>query len=134
MATPLNAFKTKVWSLRDSDAAQGKLVYNTPPNVTAIILGAQISNVDSADRTVSFSFVHKDVGTGEETPLVEKFPVRLNDAVSPLVGKLIVQEGNQIFAYSHSTTPDARQPGPPGVGNTDDSLKLVLSLLESLNG
>lgn len=133
MATPLNAFKTKVWSLRDSDAAQGKLVYNTPPNVTAIILGAQISNVDS-DRTVEFSFIHKDVGTGEETPLVNKFPVRVNDAVSPLVGKLVIQEGNQIFAYSHSTTPANRQPGPPGVGDTDDSLKLVLSLLESLNG
>ena len=131
MATPLNAFKTKVWSLRDSDASQGKLVYNTPPNVTAIILGAQISNVDS-DRTVEFTFIHKDVGTGEETPLVEKFPVRKSDAVSPLVGKLVVQEGNQIFAYSHSI--NSRQPGPPGVGDTDDSLKLVLSLLEALNG
>lgn len=132
MATPLNAFKTKVWSLRDSDAAQGKLVYNTPPDVTAILLGAQVSNVDSDGRTVRFSFVHKDVGTGEETPLVDAFPVRKNDAASPLVGKLIIQEGNQIFAYSHSIS--NRQPGPPGIGDTDDSLKLVISLLESLNG
>lgn len=132
MATPLNAFKTKVWSLRDSAASQGKLVYTVPAGITAIVLMAQISNVDSAERTCRFSFVHKDVGTGQETELVNKFPVLKNDAVSPLTGKLIVQEGNQILAYSHSI--GARQPGPPGKGDTDDSLKLVLSYLESLNG
>lgn len=132
MATPLNAFKTKVWSLRDSEASQGKLVYTVPAGITAIVLMAQIANVDSANRTVPFSFVHKDVGTGIETPLVNKFPVLKNDAVTPLTGKLIVQEGNQILAYSHSI--NARQPGPPGVGDTDDSLRLTLSFLESLNG
>lgn len=132
MATPLNSFKTKTWSLRDSDASQGKLVYTVPAGVTAIILMAQIANDDSANRTVPFSFVHKDVGTGVETPLVRRASVRPNDAISPLTGKLIIQEGNQIMAYSHSLF--NRQPGPPGVGDTDDSLKLTLSLLESLNG
>ena len=133
MATPLNAFKTKVWSLRDSDAAQGKLIYNTPPGVTAIVLMAQISNVDPTERTCRYSFVHKDVGTGEETPLVQKFPVRKEDAVSPLTGKLIIQEGNQILAYVHAV--DTRT-DVDGVGSTDadDSLRLTLSLLESLNG
>lgn len=132
MATPLNAFKTRTWSLRDSDASQGKLVYTVPAGVTSIVLMAQIANADSADRTVQFSFIHKDVGTGIETPLVRQASVRANDAVSPLTGKLIIQEGNQILAYSHSR--DFRDPGPPGVGDTDDSLKLTLSLLESLNG
>lgn len=133
MATPLNAFKTKVWTLRDSAATQGKLVYSTPPGVTAIILMAQISNVDSADRTTQFSFIHKDVGTGQETPLVQKFPVRKNDAVSPLTGKLIIQEGNQLLTYVHkiNTRSDA---GGIGTNDADDSLKLTLSLLESLNG
>ncbi|MDB4343099.1 hypothetical protein OAA26_00080 [bacterium] len=133
MATPLNAFKTKVWTLRDSAAAQGVLVYNTPPGVTAIVLMAQISNIDSdLGSTSTFSFVHKDVGTGQETPLVRKFPVRQNDAASPLTGKLIIQEGNQIFAYCHKrvTRSDA---GGVGTNDADDTLNLTLSLLESLN-
>lgn len=133
MATPLNAFKTKVWTLRDSAAAQGKLVYNTPPGVTAIVLMAQISNVDSdLGATSEFSFIHKDVGTGQETPLVNQFPVRRNDAASPLTGKLIIQEGNQIFAYCHKrvTRSDA---GGAGSNDADDTLNLTLSLLESLN-
>jgi len=132
VATPLNSFKTRIWSLRDSDAAQGKLVYTVPAGVTSIILMSQIANDDDAGRTVPFTFIHKDVGTGTETPLVREYPVQANDAVSPLTGKLIVQEGNQIMAYSHSLV--SRTPGPPGVGDTDDSLKLTLSLLESLNG
>lgn len=132
MATPLNAFKTKVWSLRDSDASQGKLVYTVPSGITAIVLMAQVANVDSDNRIVDFSFLNKDVGTGIETPLVQKYGVLPNDAVTPLTGKLIIQEGNQILAYSHSVT--SRQAGPPGIGDTDDSLKLTLSFLESLNG
>jgi len=134
MATPLNAFKTKVWSLRDSAAGQGKLIYNTPPGVSAIVLLAQVSNVDAAGRTVPFTFIHKDVGSGEETPLVTEYPVRDADAVSPLTGKLIIQENNQLFAYSHSIVSRTQAPGGPGIGDTDDSLKLTLSLLESLNG
>lgn len=132
MATPLNSFKTRVWSLRDSDAAQGKLVYTVPAGYTAIVLMAQVANEDADARTVRFSFIHKDVGTGQETPLVREAACRSKDAVTPLTGKLIIQEGNQILAYSHSIT--SRTPGPPGVGDTDDSLKLTLSLLESLNG
>jgi len=133
MATPLNAFKTKVWSLRDSAAAQGKLIYNTPPGVTAIVLMAQVANVDSdGGGTSRFSFIHKDVGTGQETPLVNAFPVRQNDAATPLTGKLIIQEGNQIYGYCHPrvTRSDA---GGAGSNDADDTLNLTLSLLESLN-
>lgn len=132
MATPLNAFKTKVSSLRDS-ASGFKLVYNTPPGVTAIVLMAQVSNVDSdLGATSEFSFIHKDVGSGQETPLVNKFPVRKNDAASPLTGKLIIQEGNQLFAFCHKrvTRSDVDE---TGTNDADDTLNLTLSLLESLN-
>ena len=135
MATPLNAFKTKVWTLRDSAASQGKLVYNTPPGVTAIVLMAQISNVDSAlgFPSTDFTFVHKDVGSGIETPLVKEFPVRQNDAVSPLTGKLIIQEGNQIYAFCHKRI-SRSDAGGVGTNDGDDNLNLTLSFLESLNG
>ena len=132
MATPLNAFKTKTFSLRDSDTETGKVVYSTPPGVTAIVLMAQISNADSADRTCNFSFIHKDTSSGTETSLVKNFPVRSNDAASPLTGKLIVQENNQLFAYVHKDV-WRREIDGVLVSDTDDSLKLTLSLLESLN-
>jgi hypothetical protein len=133
MATPLNAFKTKTWSLRDSDASQGKLVYNSPPGVTAIVLMAQVANYDSDERTCRYSFIHKDTSTGIETQLVDQYPVRKNDAASPLTGKLIIQEGNQIYAYAHAIN-NRYENGGVGSVDCDDSLKLTLSLLESLNG
>ena len=133
MATPLNAFKTKTWSLRDSDASQGKLVYNSPPGVTAIVLMAQVANYDSDERTCRYSFIYKDTSTGIETQLVDQYPVRKNDAASPLTGKLIIQEGNQIYAYAHAIN-NRYENGGVGSVDCDDSLKLTLSLLESLNG
>ena len=50
--------------------------------------------------------------------LVKEFGVQSNDAVSPLTGKLVVQEGNQIAIWADQA----------------DKLELTLSFLESLNG
>lgn len=120
MATPLNAFKTKTWTLRDSADAQGTLVYTAPSGVTGIVLMAQIANVNSA--ATGASFLHRDVGTGTETNLVKNFVVQPNDAVGILTGRFIVQENNQIKVYSHGGT------------GFNDNLVLTLSYLESLNG
>ena len=60
-------------ALRDSDDAQGTLVYTAPAGVTGIILMAQIANV--SDTTTGASFIHRDVGTGTETNLVKDFQV-----------------------------------------------------------
>lgn len=120
MATPLNSFKTKTWTLRDSADPQGTLVYTAPSGVTGIVLMAQIANV--SDTTTGASFVHRDVGTGTETHLVKDFQIVSQDASGVLTGRLIVQENNQIKAYSHG--------GPVN----DNNLVLTLSYLESLNG
>jgi len=120
VATPLNSFKTRTWTLRDSDDAQGTLIYTTPSGITGIILMAQVSNV--GDSATGATFIHRDVGTGTETPLVKDFIIQPNDAAGLLTGRLIVQENNQIKAYSH------------GGVTKNDNLKLTLSFLESLNG
>jgi len=123
MATPLNQFKTKTYIIQDKDATEAvkargtDVVYTVPAGVSAIILMAQISNIAN-DATYDVNFVHHDVGTDTSTYLVKEFGVQSNDAVSPLTGKLVVQEGNQIAIWADQA----------------DKLELTLSFLESLNG
>jgi hypothetical protein len=130
MATPLNVFKTTTKTLSDSDENFGALgtepfVYRTPAGVTSIVLMAQVANIDPTDRTVGVTFIHKDVGTQVETKLVNNFAIQANDASGVLTGKLIVQENNEILAYTHRYN---------GTDDTNNSLVLTLSYLESLNG
>jgi len=123
MATPLNQFKTKTYVIQTKDntdvnKARGTdVVYTVPAGISAIILMAQVSNIAN-DATYNVNFVHHDVGTDTTTYLVKEFGVQSNDAISPLTGKLVVQEGNQIAIW-------ADQAG---------KLELTLSYLESLNG
>ena len=123
MATPLNQFKTKTYIIQAKDITEPQkargtdVVYTVPTGVSAIILMAQVSNIAN-DATYDVNFVHHDVGTDTSTFLVKDFGVQSNDAVSPLTGKLVVQEGNQIAIWA----------------NQADKLELTLSFLESLNG
>lgn len=123
MATPLNQFKTKTFIIQAKDPtdvlkARGTdVVYTVPAGVSAIILMAQIAN-SANDQSYNVNFIHHDVGTDTSTFLVKDFSVQAFDAVSPLTGKLVVQEGNQIAVW-------CEQAG---------KLELTLSYLESLNG
>jgi hypothetical protein len=56
---------------------------------------------------------------------VNNFAIQANDASGVLTGKLIVQENNEILAYTHRYN---------GTDDTNNSLVLTLSYLESLNG
>tara|TARA_B110000305_G_C19462891_1_gene655791 strand:- start:1946 stop:2317 length:372 start_codon:yes stop_codon:yes gene_type:complete len=123
MATPLNQFKTKTYTIQTKDTtdafkARGTdVVYTVPQGVSAIILMAQISNIAN-DDTYTVNFVHHDVGTDTSTYLVKDFGIQSFDAASPLTGKLVVQEGNQISIWASAS----------------GKLELTLSYLESLNG
>jgi hypothetical protein len=50
MATPLNTFKSTLLTIQGKDLFTGDsdVVYQTPNGITAIVLMAQVANVDSA--------------------------------------------------------------------------------------
>ena len=110
MASVLNVFKTVTAQLTTSPAT----LYTAPTGYTAVILMAQISNVTTSSAKVTFS--HFDGST--TTELLKDFGVPANDAASATTGKLVIQTGHSITASS----------------DTGSALKVVLSVLETLNG
>jgi hypothetical protein len=126
---PLNTFKTKT-AILGNNTGTGATVYTAPIGVTAIVLMAQISNVDPSGADHKLSFIHhrnKQVlqdaqGNGRQAGntdsyLVKDFVIPVNDAGTPLVGKMIVESLDSIRAYADTTS----------------TLQLVLSVLETAN-
>lgn len=109
MATPINTFKTITASLTTTN----ETLYTTPAITSTIILMAQVANITESPATVSAS--HYDPGTATETELIKDFTVPVSDAVGILVGKLVLTAGQSFKASS----------------NTNDALKITLSLLET---
>jgi len=122
---PLNKFLTKTVVLTTSTTTS---VYTAPIGVTAIVLTAQVSNLTTTTQTVSFlHYRYKTVladsqGFGRQegrtaSYLVKDFGIPSNDAGTPLTGKLVIESLDSVRAYS----------------NRDNSLQLVLSILETAN-
>lgn len=119
MAVPLNTFKTTTSIIPEGPiTGDSDVIYVVPSGITAIVLMAQVANLDSAEHTVTFSHYNRDEAL--TTELVKDFPVYPKDAAGLLTGKLIVEETNRV-----------RCSASPGSGS---NMKLVLSYLESLNG
>lgn len=114
MATgALNVFKTVATEVVTSPTIE---VYEAPEGYTSIILMAQISNVTPSAETITFS--HVVPGSPDiSTELLKDFLVPGNDAVSATTGKLVLETGHQIWVSA----------------GANDTLKLVLSILESAN-
>ena len=111
MALPINVFKSVTADLTGTL----DVVYTAPANNTAIVLMAQVANVDSSAHDVTFVLVENP--GSNDTELVKEFSIPANDAASVITGKLIVEAGNQLKAQSSSA----------------GDLKLTLSILESRN-
>lgn len=111
MATPLNVFKTVTAELTTSNV----VLYTAPTGFTGIILMAQITNVTGSSATTTFSHF-KTVGA-VETELVKDFEIAPNDALNAITGKLILEDGDSV----------------KGSASVDSTLKITLSVLESLN-
>jgi len=111
MATPLNVFRTYT-SVITSD---NDIIYTAPENNTAIVLMAQISNVTANTGTVTFA--HYNATANTETELVKDYEIPGNDASSVITGKLVIQENDSV----------------KGQASANDSFKITLSILESLN-
>lgn len=56
MAIPLNTFKTTTAVIPEGPiTGDSDVIYAVPSGITAIILMAQVANLDSAEHTVTFS-------------------------------------------------------------------------------
>lgn len=110
MASVLNVFKTVTNVLTTTS----ETLYTAPAGYTAIILMAHVSNVTSSTRQVTFSHF----ATSTTTELLKDFSIPANDAVAATSGKLILEAGQSVKASA----------------SANSSLKVVLSILETLNG
>jgi len=106
----VNVFK----NVAEDITAGGLEVFTAPAGFSAILLSAQISNTTNSAVPVSLGVLDVD---SSYTSLLTDFEVPGNDAVNGLVGKLVLQSGQALFASAGDST----------------SLKLVLSVLESQN-
>lgn len=109
MASALNVFKTVTAQITTSATN----IYTAPLGKTTIVLMAQVSNVGVATADVTASHYK---GT-TATELVKNFDIPPRDSTGLLTGKLVLETGDS-FRIS---------------GSDNTSLKIVLSLLETLN-
>jgi len=108
----LNVFKTITKSIDTTN----QTVYTAPSNYTGIVLSTQITNASDSDATVTFNYHDSAGASGIE--LLSQFDVPSRDTANGSVGKLVITSDAILKMQS----------------NKDDKLKLVMGILESLNG
>ena len=123
MAIPLNEFKTRTAKLVSKPVGgftgDSDVIYTTPNGITAIVLMAQAANTSETDIH-NVTFQHYDTTSDVATSLVRNFEVQPNDAAGLITGKLIVEQNNQIRAFTED--------------QADSDVQLVFSFLQALNG
>lgn len=106
MATPLNVFKSIATELTTEE----ETLYTAPANTTSIILLAQVANVDTEENAnVTF------LTSVNDTELVKDFTIPVGDAGSVLQGKLVLEAGQAVSAFS----------------SANSVLKITVSILET---
>jgi len=108
----LNVFKT----VAETIAITNDSIYAAPINYTGIVLSTQVANVD-ADSDVTLTFTYHD-SANNATELLKDFTIPIGDAVNATAGKLVIQTGHHLKMQASKA----------------NSLKVVLGVLESLNG
>lgn len=105
---PLNTFKTIAIPVPIIESG----IYTCPSGYTAIILLAQVSNIGTATSGISFSHVRLN----NSTYLVKNAQVPIQDALTVLTGRLVLQDGDSIRVQA-----------------SDSNLQLIVSIVESAN-
>lgn len=123
---PLNKFVLVTKTLREEDNGEVQ-VYQTPVGVSSVVLSFQISNVlqeatEGAEDSITINVVI-DRGGGNEFFLVKEAVIPVSEALNPLSGKLVLQEGDivKVEALIGELFP-----------NTSEA-DIVLSVLENAN-
>lgn len=115
MALALNVFKTITKIATPTTVG----IYTAPIGYTGVVLLAQATNIDS-DNTYEISFSHQRnvAGVAVTTEIVKDYPIPSREASSLLLGKMVL-ESNDVLTLSSN--------------NTENKVKLILSILETLN-
>lgn len=111
MPAALNTFRTVTATVTDSIAN----VYTAPQGYSAVVLLAQVSNLNAGTILVSGNIYQL---TGNNTSLVRNAPLPPEDAISLVGGRLILQTGDS-FAVG---------------ANVNGVSQLTLSVLETSTG
>ena len=109
MAAALNVFKSTQANLTSTLTS----IYTAPTGYTTVMLSAQIANITG--NTIRVSAAH--VRTGNVTSIITAAACPVNDSISLLSGKLILQTGDSFQANVN----------PSGAG------QLIISVLETAN-
>lgn len=93
-----------------------EIIYTTPPNITTIVINAQLANTSSDDVICTFSYFNSL--TGKEINLIRDFRIRGNQSQSAILGRLVINENDSIKCRATGSSPES-------------SVRLSLSLLET---
>jgi hypothetical protein len=107
-----NAFK----AVNTVITSVNEIIYTTPPNLTTIVINAQLVNTGIDDVVCTFSYFNSL--TGKEINLIRDFRIRGNQSQSATVGRLVVNENDSIKVRAVGSTPES-------------TVRLSLSLLET---
>jgi hypothetical protein len=105
----LNRFQTETLEITNSV----QTVYTAPTGYTAIILYAHVTNIGTTAETFTMSHVRSST----TTEIIKNASVPPSDAFVPLDGKLVLETNDSIKISA----------------STNNSLKLILSILETAN-
>ena len=108
----LNVFKTFTKTIDTSN----QTIYTAPANYTGIVLSTQIANASDSDANLTFTYHDSASATGVE--LLSQFDIPSRDTANGSTGKLVIQSNGALKMVS----------------DKDNKLKLVMGILESLNG
>lgn len=88
-------------------------IYTAPIGYTGVVLLAQVTNIGSSTRTVSFGFKRDNV----DTEIIKNLAIPSGDTANLLSGKLVVETGDSLTI----------------VGSASNDLKFLSSILETSN-
>ena len=109
----LNVFRSFHSELTTSE----QVVYAAPASYTSVILLAQAANVTSSSSNVTLIVRDNSGGSPVDTELADAFDLAPHDSAGLLTGKLVVETGNELVAFS----------------SDNSAVKMSISVLETLN-
>jgi len=109
----LNVFKTVAETVNNTATT----IYTAPQNYTGIVLSTQVANVDP-DSDVNLTFTYHDSANSPGVELLKDFTIPVGDACNATAGKLVIQTTHYLKMEASKS----------------NSLKVILGVLESLNG